>query len=472
MTLDPRAFLRSLFNAAVAAAAPGPLLAGHLPSPPTGRVVVVGAGKAAASMARAVEDHWPGPPSQLSGLVVTRYGYDAPCARIEVVEAGHPIPDEHGMAAAQRILDLARRLGRDDLLVSLVSGGGSSLLALPAAGITLQHKQEVSRALLACGARIKEINCVRTHLSAIKGGHLAAAAHPARVFTYLISDVPGDDPAIVASGPTVPDQTTYADALAVLGGYGVDVPLAVKDHLLAGARAAPRLAFPAQETSPPSAALVPEETPKPGDPSFADDTIVTLASARTALAAAAGAARTAGVTPLVLGDAIEGKARDVGAAHARLALALARGDHAGALAELHAGAVAFSTHASELDARAQPLPSPPCVILSGGETTVTVAGGGRGGRNAEYVLSLVTALGEHQNIWTLAADTDGIDGTEDNAGAGAGPDTLARARIAHLDPVEVLARHDSYTFFATLGDLVTTGPTRTNVNDFRAILLL
>ena len=425
--------LRSLFDAAVAAAQPRLLLPERLPPPPRGRTAVVGAGKAAAAMARAVEEHWHGP---LSGLVVTRYGHGVPCEHIEVVEAAHPVPDRRGQDAAGRILAIAEELTADDLLICLISGGGSALLTLPAPGITLADKQAVSRGLLRCGAPIGDINCVRKHLSAIKGGRLAAAAHPARVMTCLISDVPGDDPSMIASGPTVPDPTTFADALAVLGRCGVDAPPAVKARLLAGAGATSLAGF---------AAAAPDETPKPGDPEFAGDGLVMLAKAADALAAAVAAARSAGITPVLLGDDLQGEAREIGAEHARLALACASGT----------GPV-----------------RPPCVLLSGGETTVTVRGDGRGGRNAEYLLSLAIALDGHPSIWAIACDTDGIDGTEDNAGAVAGPGTLARARAASLDPIRHLAANDAYGLFAALDDLVVTGPTRTNVNDFRAVLVL
>jgi glycerate 2-kinase len=425
--------LRSLFDAAVAAAQPRLLLPGRLLPPPPGRTVVVGAGKASAAMARAVEEHWHGP---LSGLVVTRYGHGVPCERIEVVEAAHPVPDERGRDAADRILALAEGLAAADLLICLVSGGGSALLALPGPGITLQDKQAVGRALLRCGAPIADINCVRKHLSAIKGGLLAAAAHPARVVTYLISDVPGDDPSMIASGPTVPDPTTFADAVAVLGRCGVDAPPAVKARLLAGAGATTLAGL---------ADAAPDETPKPGDPQFARDEVIMLAKAADALAAATAAARSAGITPVLLGDDLQGEARELGAEHARLALACASGG----------GPV-----------------RPPCVLLSGGETTVTVRGDGRGGRNAEYLLSLAIALDGHPAIWAIACDTDGIDGTEDNAGAVAGPGTLAGARAAGLDPIRRLAANDAYGLFAALDGLVMTGPTRTNVNDFRAVLVL
>jgi glycerate 2-kinase len=429
-SIEPRAFLRSLFDAAVAAAQPAGLLAGRLPASSPGRTVVLGAGKAAAAMARAVEQDWRGP---LDGLVVTRHGHGVPCEFVEVVEAGHPLPDARGSAAAARALALARELGEDDLLIALISGGGSALLSLPAKGLTLEDKQAVSRSLLSCGARIEEINSVRKHLSAIKGGRLAAAAHPARVVSLLISDVPGDDPAAVASGPTVPDPTTFADALAVLDRYGVCGPASVLAYLRAGADAAGR-----SET-------MPAETPKPGDPDFSRDEVVVLATARDALQAAAAVARSAGITPIVLGDDLEGEAREVGAEHARLALASAGGG----------GPV-----------------SPPCVLLSGGETTVTVRGSGRGGRNAEYLLSQALVLGGHPDIWAIACDTDGVDGTEDNAGALAGPDTLVRAAAAGMDAGAMLSSNDAYSLFGALDDLVVSGPTLTNVNDFRAQLIL
>jgi hydroxypyruvate reductase len=377
----------------------------------------VGAGKAAASMARAVEAHWPGP---LDGLVVTRYGHGAPTRFIEVVEAGHPMPDAAGEDAARRIVERARDLTPDDLVLALISGGGSALLTLPAPGLSLADKQAVNRALLKCGAAIGEINCVRKHLSAVKGGRLALAAYPARVVSLIISDVPGDDPATVASGPTVPDATTLADANAILVKYGIVPPPAVAAHL----------ADPASET------------PKPGDPRFAHVENRAISTAKASLEAAAEVARKAGVTPIVLGDAIEGEASQVAADHARLAVERVR----------------TSTG--------------PIVLISGGETSVTVKGNGRGGRNAEYLLALAIALGAHPAIHAIACDTDGIDGTEDNAGAIIGPDTLARAAALGLDARALLTDNDAYGFFSALGDLVVTGPTRTNVNDFRAILVM
>jgi glycerate 2-kinase len=444
---DGPALLRALFAAAVAAADPARLLPGCLPPPPSGRTVVVGAGTAAASWAGAVERERPGP---LEGLVVTRYGHGLPCERIEVVEAAHPVPDAAGRGAAGRILALAEGLTADDLLLCLISGGGSALLTLPAPGVTLEDKQAANRALLRSGATIAEMNRVRKHLSAIKGGRLAAAAHPARVVTYLISDVPGDDPSVIASGPSVPDPTTFAEALEVLARYGVGGSEAVLTHLHAGA---------AGEV---------EETPKPGDPAFAADDLVMLATAADALEAAAGCALAAGVTPLILGDDLEGEARDLGGTHAALAIACARGGET-ALVALREAVARGAAHLAEPVCF---VPQAPLVLLSGGETTVTVRGSGRGGRDTEYLLGLALALDGHPAISALAADTDGIDGSEDNAGALVTPDTLARARQAGVDPVAALAANDAYGLFAALGDLVVTGPTRTNVNDFRAVLVV
>jgi hydroxypyruvate reductase len=437
-----RALLLELFDAAIGAADPASLLRGRLPQAPGGRTVVVGAGKAAAAMARAVEREWDGP---LEGLVVTRYGHAVACERIEVVEAAHPVPDAAGRAAAGRILALARGLTADDLLLCLVSGGGSALLALPADGVSLQDKRAVNAALLRSGATIQEMNCVRKHLSAVKGGRLAAAAHPARVVTYLISDVPGDDPSVVASGPTVPDATTFADAFEVLERYGIDGPPAAVDHLRAGA----------------------VETPKPDDPTFARDEVVTLATADDALEAASRCARAAGIDPLILGGDLEGEARDLGGMHAALALDCAHGGER-ALVALRTAA---ARGAARLPGRVLTVPQRPFVLLSGGETTVTVRSDGRGGRNAEYALGLALALDGHPGISAIACDTDGVDGTEDNAGAVVTPDTLIRAGEAGLDPVAALAANDAYGLFAALGDLVVTGPTLTNVNDFRAILV-
>jgi hydroxypyruvate reductase len=421
---DPRAFLRRLFDAGLAAADPArcvpPALAAIEPPGPGGRLIVVGAGKASAAMAKAVEEHWPGP---LSGLVVTRYGHGVPCSRIEIVEAAHPVPDAAGEAAAARILALLAGLNPNDRVLALISGGGSALLAAPAPGITLAEKRALTDAMLRSGATIGEINCVRKHLSALKGGRLALAAWPAPVLTLAISDVPGDDPAVIASGPTVGDPTTTADALRVLDAYAI--PLA-----------APLRAWLASSAA---------ETPKPDDPRLAGATYRLLASPRQMLEAAAAEARRCGVTPLILGDALEGEARDAGRLHAGIALACAR--------------------------HGFPAP-PPCVLLSGGETTVTVRGaGGRGGRNSEFLLGLALALGGAPGIHALAADSDGIDGTEDNAGAFVVPATLARARALGLDGQAALAANDAWGYFSALGDLLLTGPTLTNVNDFRAILI-
>lgn len=419
MPTNDRELLAAMYRAAVEAVSPARCVPPHLPPPPSGRTVVVGAGKAAAAMAQAVEAHWRGP---LSGLVVTRYGHGAPCRHVEVVEAAHPVPDAAGRRAASRILEAVRGLTADDLVLCLISGGGSALLAAPAAGLTLEDKQAVNKALLRSGANITEMNCVRKHLSAIKGGRLGAACAPAKVVTLAISDVPGDDPSVIASGPTVPDPTTFSDALAVLAKYGITEPRAVIEHLRAAR----------------------DETPKPGDPRLAGGAVVMLATAQDALRAAAEVARAAGVTPVILGDSIEGEARDVAAVHAGIARQVAR---YGGLAE------------------------PPCALISGGETTVTVRGKGRGGRNAEFLLALAVALDGHPGISAIAADTDGIDGSEDNAGALLAPDTLARAAALGVSGKARLADNDGYGFFAALGDLVTTGPTRTNVNDFRAILI-
>ena len=419
MSLETRSFLRELLDAAIAAANPDAIIAPHLPPRPRGRTIVLGAGKAAAAMARAVERHVSG---SIEGLVVTRYGHAVPCARVEVVEAAHPVPDAAGRAAARRILDYARSAVADDLVLCLISGGASALLALPADGLTLEDKQAVNRALLASGADIAQMNAVRKHLSAIKGGRLAAAAHPAKVVSLLISDVPGDDPAVIGSGPTVPDPSTFADALAILRQYTIEHPAAVLEHLRAAK----------------------DETPKPGDPRLANAKTIIVARPQASLEAAAARAQDAGITPVILGDALEGEAREVGKLLAGIALQVRR--------------------------HGQPAPSP-CVLLSGGETTVTVRGSGRGGRNAEFLLALALHLNGAPGISALTADTDGIDGSEDNAGALALPDTLARARAKGLDARAMLADNDGYGFFAGLGDLVITGPTLTNVNDFRAILV-
>ena len=421
----PADALRRLFDAALAAADPAQVVPARLPAPPKGRTLVVGAGKAAASMAKAVEEHWPGP---LSGLVVTRYGHGLPCKRIEVVEASHPVPDAAGTRAAARILEMVRGLGPDDLVLCLMSGGASALLALPAEGLTLDDKRAVTRELLRSGANITEMNCLRKHLSAIKGGRLAAAAVPARVVTLAISDVPGDDPAVIGSGPTVADPTTFADARAILAKYAIVPPPAVAAHLQAATA----------------------ESPKPGDPRLANAEYRMIATPQAALEAAAMAAREMSLTPVILGDAIEGEARDVALVHAAIARQVA------------AGRFIVGERAVK----------PPVALLSGGETTVTVRGKGRGGRNAEFALALAIALDGAPGIHALACDTDGVDGTEDNAGARIAPDTMSRASRAGVNLRERLADNDGYGAFAALGDLVITGPTLTNVNDFRAILVL
>ena len=421
MTLDssPRALLTAMFHAAIASAQPAVCVPPHLPQPPKGRLIVAGAGKASAAMAQAVEHHWPGP---LSGLVVTRYGYGVPCSRIEIVEAAHPVPDLSGMRAAERMLGLVQGLSADDLVLCLISGGGSALLPLPAPGLTLELKQSLGRALLASGATIGEFNCVRRHLSSIKGGRLGAACHPARVLTLLMSDVPGDRPTDIASGPTVADPTTCEDALNILRRYAIDVPPAVRDLLESGRG----------------------ESVKPGDARLARAEVRMIASPQMALEAAAALARSRGFPPHILGDAIEGEARDVGTVLAGIAAQVAD--------------------------RSQPFTAP-CVLLSGGETTVTVRGKGRGGRNVEFLLSLAVALDGHARIFAIAGDTDGVDGQEEIAGAVIAPDTLARAWRLKLRPKDMLADNDGHTFFQTLGDSIITGPTLTNVNDFRAILI-
>ena len=416
-TPDPRQFLRGLFDAALAAVSPALCLPAYLPARPPGRTVVIGAGKAAAAMAAAVEARWDG---ELSGMVVTRYGHGVPTKKIRVVEAAHPVPDAAGQQAAEEMLTLVQGLSADDLVLCLISGGGSSLLALPAPGLTLADKQAINRALLKSGANIHEINCVRKHLSAIKGGRLALACAPARVVTLGISDIPGDDASVIASGPTVADPTTREQAQAILGKYRIEVPPRVLAHL----------------KSPGC------ETPKPDDPRLARCETHVIATAQQALQAAAAYARQQGVAPLVLGDSIEGESRDVAYVHAAIARQI-----------FHHGEPARR----------------PCVILSGGETTVTVRGHGRGGRAAEFLLALATTL--DVPAWALACDTDGIDGTEDNAGAWFGPDIRARCAALDLNPAEYLNRNDGYSFFSALGTLIHTGPTRTNVNDFRAIFL-
>ncbi len=415
--------LRGLLDQALAAVAVGPRVLAHLPKAPKGRTVVVGAGKAAAAMARVVEANWSGP---LSGLVVTRYGHVpegmALSGRIEVIEASHPLPDAQGEAAARRILDLAGELGPDDLLLCLISGGGSALLTLPAPGLTLADKRAVTGSLLACGASITEINCVRKHISAIKGGRLAAAAAPARVVTLLVSDVPGDDPSVIASGPTLADPTTHEEAMAVLSKYHVKPPLPVALHLMRAG----------------------SETPKPGCAALAASEAVVIATAQDALEAAAAYARGFGLAPLILSDCLEGEAREVARVHGAIIRQVLR--------------------------HGQPVAAP-CVILSGGETTVTVRGRGWGGRNSEFGLALALTLEGVPGVWGISCDTDGIDGAGEDAGVLVFPDTLARAAKLGLDAKAHLADNDAGGFFSGLGDLVMTGPTLTNVNDFRAIIV-
>ena len=430
---DPAGFLRHLYDVAVRNALPIEGLARHLPKPPKGRTLVLGAGKAGGSMAQALEALWP-QDAPLSGLVVTRYAHIPPrpeglAQRLEVVEAAHPVPDAAGLAAAERILALTEGLTADDLVICLISGGGSSLLTLPAEGIDLAEKQRINKALLESGAAIGEMNCVRKHLSRIKGGRLAAACHPAKVVTLTISDVPGDDPSVIASGPTVPDASTCAGALAILDRYQIGIPESVRAALQAGEL----------------------ETPKPGDARFEGHEVHLIATPQQSLEAAAAAARAAGIAVHVLSDEMEGESREVGKVHAALARAVARHD--------------------------QPF-ARPCVILSGGETTVTIrprqpgAAKGRGGRAGEFCLGLAQALQGQEKVWALAADTDGIDGVEDNAGARVSPCTLRRAAEQNLRISDHLDRNDAYGYFSALGDLVITGPTHTNVNDFRAILIL
>lgn len=418
--MNPSELLRRMFSAAIAAAQPEHCVPPHLPAKPAGRLIVVGAGKASAAMARAVERHWPG---ELEGLVVTRYGYAVPCERIEIVEAAHPVPDAAGLAAARRIMERVAGRGPDDTVLCLISGGGSALLPLPLDGVTLADKQAVNRALLKSGASIGEMNCVRRHLSAIKGGRLAAACHPARVVTLLISDVPGDHPGDIASGPTVGDPTTCADALAIVRRYGIELPEPVRRVLASGEG----------------------ESVKPDDPRLAGVAAHLVATPQMALEAAAEVARRAGIAPYIIGNAIEGEARDVGKVMAGIARQVAE--------------------------CGQPFAAP-CVLLSGGETTVTVRGEGCGGRNVEFLLALGIALDACPGVHAIAGDTDGVDGQAEVAGALLSPDTLARAWALGIKPMESLQNNDGHGFFGTLGDAVVTGPTLTNVNDFRAVLVL
>lgn len=414
-----RQVLQGMFAAAIEAAQPGHCIAAHLPTPPKGRLIIIGAGKASAEMARAVEQHWTG---ALEGLVVTRYGYAVPCKHIEIVEAAHPVPDQAGLSAARRIFERVKGLSADDTVLCLISGGGSSLLPLPLDGISLEDKQVVNRELLKSGASISEMNCVRRHLSGIKGGRLAAACHPAKVVTLLISDVPGDNPCDIASGPTVGDASSCADALAIVRRYGIALPDHVREVLTSGRG----------------------ESIKPDDARLAGMETHMIATPQMALEAAARVAESAGFHAYILGDSVEGEARDVGKVMAAIAVQVAR--------------------------RGQPFQTP-CVLLSGGETTVTLRGGGRGGRNVEFLLSLGVALQGEPGIHALAGDTDGVDGMEEIAGAYLSPDTLERAWAQGIHPKDSLDRNDGHGFFQALGDSVVTGPTLTNVNDFRAILI-
>ena len=419
--MSPRDLLRALFDAAIASAQPAQVVPAHLPDPASvkGRLVVIGAGKASAAMARAVEEHWSGP---LTGLVVTRYGYSVACERIEITEAAHPVPDEAGLRAAQRIQALVQGLSEDDLVLCLISGGGSALLPAPAAGLTLADKQHINAQLLQSGASIGEMNCVRRHLSMLKGGRLAALCQPARVLTLLISDVPGDQLPDIASGPTVADASTCADALAILARLRIEVPAAARALLESGQG----------------------ETLKPGDARLARCETRLISSPQIGLEAAAQLARAAGYGVCILGDSIEGEAREVGRVMAGIALQVA-------------------THQQPVAA--------PCVLLSGGETTVTVRGKGRGGRNVEFLLALGLALKGHAGVWALAGDTDGVDGMEDIAGAHLAPDSLQRARTLGLQAAACLDNNDGHGFFGALGDAIVTGPTLTNINDFRAVLI-
>ncbi|HEV7318122.1 MAG TPA: glycerate kinase [Ensifer sp.] len=416
---DPRRFLETLFTSAVAAADPEKVIAANLPERPKGRTVVVGAGKGAAQMAAAFERHWDGP---LSGVVVTRYGYAAPCERIEVLEASHPLPDENGMQASKRLLAEVSGLTKDDLVVALVCGGGSALLPSPPPGLSLEDEIAVNRALLASGAPISAMNAVRKHVSMIKGGRLAAAAYPAKVVSLIVSDIPGDDPALVASGPTLADASTREDALTLIERYGLDLPT----NVMAWIRSADSAA------------------PSPDDPRYSRNEVRLIASASVSLEAAAEQARAAGIEAIILSDAIEGEARDVGGVHAAIA--------------------------REVAGRGRPF-TKPVVVLSGGETTVTIRGKGKGGRNSEFLLALALGIDGAKGVSALAADTDGIDGSEDNAGAFADDTTIARLAAQRLDAAGLLQKNDSWTAFDALGDLFKPGPTGTNVNDFRAILV-
>ena len=418
--MTPEQTLQKFFDTAVAAANPSLCLPPYLPEPPKGQTLIIGAGKASALMAQSIESQWR---DALSGLVITRYGYNRPCKNIDVVEAAHPVPDQAGLDAAKHMIKLVSHLGPDDLCIALISGGASSLLTLPAEGLTLADKQEVNRALLQSGATISDMNCLRKHLSAIKGGQLAAQIAPARLVTLLISDVPGDDPGVIGSGPTVPDPTTFDDARSITNRFNITLPNSVEKHLENCVR----------------------ETPKPGDPIFQNSEVHVIARPAASLEAVEKKAHEIGLNVLVLGDTLEGRAHEVAKEHAQLALSIRDGS----------GPVAT-----------------PALIISGGELTVKILGSGCGGPNTEYMLAMAIALNGTDRIHAIACDTDGIDGTEDNAGAQISPNTLQRAEIAGVNPLSHLTNNDSYSFFKAINDLIITGPTYTNVNDFRAILVL
>ncbi|AZO26426.1 MULTISPECIES: glycerate kinase [Mesorhizobium] len=416
---DPKAFLTAIFNAAVSAADPEKTIRNHLPAKPEGRTIVIGAGKGSAQMAAAFEKVWDGP---IDGLVVTRYGYGARCERIEIIEAAHPVPDAAGLEASRRLLEKVQGLTSDDLVVALISGGGSALLPSPAPGLTLADEIAVNEALLASGAPIAAMNTIRKHVSTIKGGRLAAAAHPARVVSLVVSDIPGDNPALVASGPTVPDTGSRADALASIAAYGMKLPDAVMAHINSSAADAPR----------------------PDDPRFDGNEVHLIASAGVSLEAAAAEAKRQGIGAVILSDSIEGEAREVGGVHAAIA--------------------------REVATRNRPFEKP-VLILSGGETTVTLRAKGKGGRNSEFLLAFAIGIGGLEGIYALAADTDGIDGSENNAGAFADGSTVSRMRAAGVDAKAMLAGNNAWTAFNAVGDLFVPGPTGTNVNDLRAILV-
>ncbi|WP_192179247.1 glycerate kinase type-2 family protein [Mesorhizobium amorphae] len=416
---DPKTFLTSIFTAAVAAADPERTIRDHLPAKPKGRTIVIGAGKGSAQMAAAFEKVWDGP---IEGLVVTRYGYGAKCERIEIIEAAHPVPDAAGLEASRRLLEKVQGLTADDLVVALISGGGSALLPSPAEGLTLADEIAVNEALLASGAPIAAMNTIRKHLSTIKGGRLAAAAHPAKVVSLVVSDIPGDNPALVASGPTVPDTGSRADALASISAYGMKLPASVMAHINSPAADAPR----------------------PDDPRFVGNEVHLIASAGVSLEAAAAEARRLGIEAVILSDSIEGEAREVGGVHAAIA--------------------------REVATRSRPFQKP-VLILSGGETTVTLRAKGKGGRNSEFLLAFAIGISGMEGVHALAADTDGIDGSEDNAGAFADGSTVSRMRTAGVDAKAMLAGNNAWTAFNAVGDLFVPGPTGTNVNDLRAILI-